>query len=136
MLSKLSNDIECEICGGGIDFDNELTITDYAIAITANVLDIDEKVDDIINKHLVYRCRSCGHVFKYTYKDIERVMRRKLTEKTLLLIVHDRVKSNTKISMEKFFIYCGKCQGIDGTGCCTKSIFEKCEIKRFPINVF
>ena len=35
---------------------------------------------------------------------------------------------------DKLFFYCGKCNGYDGAGSCPKSIYNKCEIKRFPLN--
>lgn len=131
----LTDSLKCEVCGNNIDFDYSATEDDYKIAVSATPATIYDKVDDIINKYLVYKCHTCGQVYRYTYKDIEKAMRRKLTEKVLLLLVHNNISNKPAAALEKFLVYCGKCTGLDGSGSCTKTVFKKCEIKRFPTDV-
>ena len=133
MIDQVTGLMRCELCGGNVILDKDATIDDYSIMLTANYLNIYEKIDDIVGKYLVYSCPSCEATFKYTYKDLERNLRKEITEKTLMLVVKGQIESNFKIE-DKFLIYCGKCNGLDGFGSCTKTIFNKCEIKRFPLN--
>jgi hypothetical protein len=136
MFGKFVNEIRCEACGGELYFDYSATTNDYQVLMSESNINVYDKIEDIINKHLVYKCYSCGHLHRYTYKHIEMIVRKKVTERVLLSMVRDQVPNIANITMEKFFIYCGKCLGIDGTGRCTKSVFNKCSIKRFPINGF
>lgn len=131
MFNKLNDIILCEFCGQNIEFDPELTLTDYSNHLNLEVKDVSSKVEDIIGNYLVYRCSSCNSTFKFTYKDIEFNLRKKLTEKLLILIAKGSMMSNLSL-YDKYFIYCGKCKGVTGTGSCTKSVFNTCEIKRFP----
>lgn len=134
MLGELAYSVKCEVCKGELHFDSKATEDDYKIVMGVEVVEIDSRVDDIISKFLVYRCTNCGQKYRYTYKDIEKIVRRNLTEKVLLLLIKDQIPSITDMVKEKFYIYCGKCPGIDGTGCCTRTVYNSCDIKRFPIN--
>ena len=134
MFSKFTNEIKCEVCSGDLHFDYDSTVDDYQILMSSTTVDIYDKVDDIVGKYLVYKCYICGRIHKYTYKDIEKIVRRKITERVLLSMVKDQIPDISSVVNEKFFIYCGKCQGVDGTGCCTKNVFNNCVMKRFSIN--
>lgn len=132
MFCKLSNEINCEVCGGDIEFSFSDTSSDYTTLMRVNLVDIFDTVENIMMKHLVYRCGKCGQIYRYTYKDIENKVRKKLTEAALSLIVSKQLPDVSYITNDKYFIYCGKCNGIDGSGCCPKSVFNTCDIKRFP----
>jgi hypothetical protein len=134
MINGIVNKIACEICGGALTFSSTLTIDDYTIAITADSSNISNKVDEIIGKYLVYECYDCHAKYKYTYRDLERYLRKDLTQRMLLLVVKNMVADNSNAVKNKFFFYCGKCNGYDGNGSCPKSMYTKCEIKRFPTN--
>jgi len=136
MFSKFSGEIKCEVCSGDLHFDYNSTTSDYQILMSVTNINVYDKIEEIIGKYLSYKCYNCGHIHRYTYKDIENIVRKKITERVLLHMVKDQVPDIKNIVIEKFFIYCGKCQGIDGTGRCTKSVFNNCSIKRFPINGF
>jgi DNA-directed RNA polymerase subunit M/transcription elongation factor TFIIS len=133
MIDRIIGSMQCEICGGGIVLDEDATISDYSIMLADSHSNIYEKIEDIVGKYLVYSCSICGATFKYTYKDLERSFRKDITEKTLMLVVKGQIESNFNVK-DKFLVYCGKCNGLDGFGSCTKTIFNKCEIKRFPLN--
>ena len=133
MIDQLVGAMKCELCGGPLEIDETVTINDYSIIISANETNVFDKVEDIVTKYLVYKCLNCGQTFKYTYKDLEKNIRKKITEKVLMLIVKGQIDASSCLQ-DKFLIYCGKCNGLDGLGSCTESIFNKCEINRFPIN--
>ena len=133
MLDRLSDVLKCEVCTGELEVDTVATVDDYSVIMSTKVSNISDKLDEIIGRYLVYRCSSCGQIYKYTYKDLEYLLRKKLTERMLLLIVRGQIINSNSLQ-DKFLIYCGKCHGFDGQGSCTKSIFEKCGIKRFPAN--
>jgi hypothetical protein len=133
MLNQIMGVLECEVCGSGLVLDESATIDDYSLMRNANSLNFTDKIDEIINKYLVYSCTVCKSKFKYTYKDLEKSLRKKITEKVLMLVVKGQI--DTYFSFEDgFLVYCGKCKGLDGQGSCTKTIYKKCEIKRFPLN--
>jgi hypothetical protein len=133
MINGLANKIECDICGGTLKFSATSTIDDYTTAITANTTNFFDKVEEIIGKYLVYECHDCKAKYKYTYKDLEKALRKDLTQRMLMLLVKD-VVTNSNAFQDKFFFYCGKCTGYTGTGCCPKTVYNNCEIKRFPLN--
>ena len=133
MLLKYENILKCTICGESLYLDGDSTIDEYSIYMSMNATNFSDKIDDIINDYLVYVCEGCGKTHKYTTKDVERLFRKELTKRALLVLINDLVDPN-KIMFERYLIYCNKCQGFDGKGSCPKSIFDKCEIKRFPID--
>ena len=133
MLNNLVDKIECEVCGAILELSKSDTIEDYAIAVTVNNDNIYKKIDEIISKYLVYKCSSCSTKYKYTYKDLEKVLRKELTQKMLVLIARGSMINSVAIT-DKSFFYCGKCNGTDGVGGCFKTIYNSCEIKRFPLN--
>ncbi len=133
MLNNLIDKIECEVCGKTLELSKSDTIDDYAIAVTANNNNISEKIDEIISKYLVFKCQSCNSKYKYTYKDLERVLRKNLTQKMLVLVARGNITNNVAIT-DKLLFYCGKCNGVDGMGSCLKTTYNNCEIKRFPLN--
>lgn len=131
-VSSLSNVVSCELCGAALSLDVHSTIGFYDSYIVSDLDEIKEGIDNIIAQCLVYKCSSCSQTYKYTYKEIEKAARKKLTEKFLMYYNKEPVKKAAQ--KFKYFIYCGKCQGFDGQGCCPQSVYENCEIKRFPLN--
>lgn len=131
MLDRLSHEIKCEICGGELELSSEATINDYTIITGTNSNNIFNNLEELIGKYLVYKCTSCKFEYKYTYKELEKALRKNLTQKMLLSIAKGN-NINMGVILDKFYIYCGKCNGFDGKGSCLRSIFNKCDIKRFP----
>lgn len=133
MLNNLKDKVDCEICGGKIELSELSTIDEYAIMITVNSSNIFSKIDEIIGRYLVYECVSCSAKYKYTYKDLEKVLRKNITQKMLIILARGGMLKNNAIT-DKLFFYCGKCNGFDGLGSCPKVVYNNCEIKRFPLN--
>jgi hypothetical protein len=133
MFNVLADSLKCTVCGNFLVFDAVSTGEDYALTTNVNTMNILDKVDDIINKYLVYKCTSCDSIYRYTYKDIERFMRKTITEAYLTIVLQDQLTKSNFLE-DKFMVYCNKCKGLDGQGSCPKSVFDKCEIKRFPVD--
>jgi len=133
MLGNFADIVSCESCRGYLEVDVEATMDDYNIIMSTDYTNIFDNIDKLLCKHLVYRCTTCGIRIKYTYKTIEKAFRKALTEKFLMLVGKGEA-TNMAALRDKYFIYCGKCNGFNGAGCCPKTVYDKCEIKRFPIN--
>lgn len=133
MIDKFVDVLVCEICGGSLYLDADTTVDEYTIFLASTPRNLSDSIDKIMMDFSVYVCATCGHIHKYTTKEVERFLRKKLTERALLILARGFVTPEN-ILQSKFIIYCGKCQGSDGKGSCPRSIFDKCEIKRFPIN--
>jgi len=133
MFINFNDVIKCEVCQGLLMLSGQETIEDYARTLDVSSHDVVGRVEDILNSYLVYRCNTCGSLVKYTYKDLEKALRKALTAKLLMLSIKGEI-THVKALSSKYLIYCGKCRGFDGKGCCPISVFEKCEIKRFPLD--
>ena len=131
MLNSLIQHLTCEVCGHELIYDPKATFEVYHSELEFVVENIALKVDGIIGKFLIYECPKCKCTYKYTYKEIEKIIRIETTKQVLLSIARGRMKNMVGI-MDGVLIYCGKCSGFDGNGSCTKKIYDKCEIKRFP----
>lgn len=136
MFEQFNNEISCELCGRKVEFDYSASENEYKILLSTTTLNVLDKIDEVLNRYLVYRCYSCDQIYRYTYKDIERMIRKCFTEMALIYLIKDQMPNIADTSKEKFLVYCGKCHGLDGRGCCTKSLFDNCKLKRFPIDVF
>lgn len=132
MIENLKDIKYCEVCGNTLVLNTDKTLAYYTTEVCNNIEDINTSVDNIIGRYLVYTCIRCGFDCKLTYSDIERLIRKSLTEKALLHIVRGGITPSYIIDC-KFFIYCGKCSGFDGSGSCPKKIYDSCEVKRFPV---
>ena len=133
MLEKYEAVLKCEICGGDLFFDGDSTVDEYTIYMSIDHKNVHEKVDELINDYLIYTCVKCHKRHKYSTKKVEYLLRKSLTQRALLLLIKDMVSPNALI-FDKYLVYCGKCSGFDSKGSCPKSIFDPCQIKRFPIN--
>lgn len=133
MLEKYMDVLTCSVCSGPLTFSGDSTVDEYAIYMAITHLNLNVKVDELINDYLVYNCNSCGLSHKYTSREIEKLLRKKLTERALLIIIRGMTDNNDFL-FDTHLIYCNKCQGMDGQGSCLRSVYDKCQIKRFPIN--
>ena len=133
MLDRYEKILKCELCGGDLVFSSDSTVDEYVAFTSITEHNLHNTVEELLNDYLVYVCVGCGQRHKYTTKQIEYLIRKSLTKRALLLLVNNMV-SNDIIIFDKYLIYCGKCQGLDGKGSCPKSIYNPCKIKRFPVN--
>lgn len=135
MIDSLFNSVSCQICEGKLNFSYDDTLNCHKDSTDLVTLTIFEKIDSIMDKYFVFVCQRCGSNYKYTYKDIEKVVRKSIFKKLLRALIHDQI---VLLSAHKdiVLIYCGKCTGYDGKGSCPRSMFVKCEIKKFPMEPY
>ncbi|RLF84369.1 hypothetical protein DRN34_05835 [Thermococci archaeon] len=132
MFNNLLQGIICEKCGAGeLFFDRGSTHAHYAQPNSFRVEEIEAAADGIINSYLVFHCSSCAEVTRYTFKEIEKRMRKEITENIIHSIVRGEILPTVN-AIDKNFIYCDRCSGFSGNGACPKSIYDKCELKRLP----
>ena len=131
MLKSLIQHINCEACGHELIYDPKATFDSYHDELEVTIKNVELKADEIVGKFLIYDCPTCKCSYKYTYKEIEKIIRCETTKQVLLSIARGQMR-NMSCIMDGVLIYCGKCSGFDGKGSCTRKIYEKCEVKRFP----
>lgn len=131
MLKSLIQHLKCEICGHELIYDPKVTFEIYTNELEITIDSVELKIDEIVGEFLVYECPKCKCIYKYTYKEIEKIIRRGITKQVLLVFARGQMNNVSDI-MNGVLIYCGKCSGFDGNGSCTKKIYDKCKIKRFP----
>ena len=133
MFGGIIKYLECETCGKQfLHFDPQATTEDYARPDVFTLDNVDKIVDGMIAEYLVYKCSGCGAKGRYTFKDIEKIVRKKLSKQLLTAIAKKEMAAQIGASKVKVFIYCGKCTGLDGKGSCLVSIYNKCKLKRMP----
>jgi DNA-directed RNA polymerase subunit M/transcription elongation factor TFIIS len=132
-IESIVENVTCDICGSDISFNKQATVEAYKKTSDPKMDDILGSIDDILERYLVYSCNMCGAHYRYTYKELEKVMRRKVLERVLLVHAREYFEVSP-IQLEKYLVYCGKCPGYDGSGRCPKTVFHKCKIKEFPVN--
>ena len=131
MLNSLIQHLNCEACGHELVYDPKITFDSYYSELKFAIENVESKVKEMVGLFLIYECSKCKCTYKYTYKEIEKMIRRETTKQVLLAVARGQMK-NMQYIMDGVFIYCGKCSGFDGRGSCTKKIYDKCEVKRFP----
>jgi len=131
MLGTLIKDVVCEICGEKLDFVYEETFNAFRESADLTYLHIMETVDSIVDRYLVFKCYGCDTKYRYTYKDIDKIIRNTIFKNLLLLLTQDQMAMNG-VNRASVIIYCGKCTGYDGQGSCPPNVFNKCDIKKFP----
>lgn len=132
MLDSLKDLKKCELCGGDLLLNTISTFSNYRSEIVTLIDDVNSKVDEIIGRYLVYSCTNCGFEYKFTYRTVEMLLRKRLTQKALVSIISSNFKPSYVLGC-KFYIYCGKCSGLDGSGSCPKEMYDMCDVKRFPV---
>jgi len=132
MFNNLLQNLICEKCGiGELFFDRSATQKSYASPTSFTVEEIEATADGILNSYLIFYCTSCGEPTRYTFKEVEKLMRKEITDNIIHSIVRGELLPTVNVR-DKNFIYCGKCTGFSGNGACPKSIYDKCELKRLP----
>jgi len=131
MLDTIIKDVTCEACNNKLIFNYYETIDAFKDSADLTTTNIIDGVDSIVDKYLVFTCNGCDAKYRYTYKDIDKVVRYNIFKSLLLLLTQEQIKKNNK-SSDCVMIYCGKCTGYDGQGSCLSNIFNKCDIKKFP----
>ncbi len=140
MLDIISNGLNCNFCDDGVIYLSQPdTVNDYSMPESLKLVTDGDKVvlDEIIDKHFtqytVFKCNTCEAVEKLTYREIEKRVREKMYQYALMKMSADGFRSIDAINfVDKVFIYCGKCMGLDGKGACPIKVHENCKLKRLP----
>lgn len=124
---------KCRFCGEGrMRYNQSLTFHDYSLPETFVLDDIDKIVDGIIKDYLVYECDRCGSIEKLTYKDIEKMERRRVSQIVINSAARGEIEKALSRRVPQAFVYCGKCSGADGRGACPIKIYKECKLKKLP----
>jgi hypothetical protein len=133
MLNFLSNNLRCSFCNESLlYFEPSETLNFYFVPETFVLSEIKDIIDKSINEYLVFKCRGCGAIIKYTFRDLEKRIRELLYENIINMISIKELRDSNLNTVKKIFVYCGKCPGFDGKGSCPVETYNKCELKRLP----
>lgn len=132
MIIEGNKIFKCEVCEEGLmTYDALLTYEFYEEEYIYSLPELDD-IDKEIDAHLlVFKCNVCGATEKLNYRSIYNKIKKYIV---------DSVKNNIKMELTKkdlsfsrpYLIYCGKCEGFNGRGCCPPKIYKDCKIKRLP----
>jgi len=126
--------LKCEACGEGF---LRLDMMESVVALSPQALLTHEQMTEFIDKYMdsymVFTCPLCEQKFKYTEKEILRKYRETIKDYLFEQAVSNKVAEHLGDGMTKVLVYCGKCPGQDGKGSCSIEVFNKCDIKEFPV---
>lgn len=133
MITFINDNLKCDFCDEGtMFFDPSETLNSYFVPETFIMSEIEEVIDKTINEYLVFRCRKCRALTKYTFKDIEKKIRDVLYGNIINMISIKELRNSNLNVVKKVFIYCSVCPGWDGKGSCPIAMYEKCKLKKIP----
>ena len=134
MIINMLNNIKCENCNRiALELDKDSTIDLYNDINNISFENKDIIIDSVLSEYLVFYCAACGEKFKYTYRDIDFMLRNNLNELLITMLIRKDIIQKGKFSVNNnVYIYCGKCNGIDGRGACPSKVYNNCELKRLP----
>ena len=123
----------CKFCKNGtMRYNPSLSFHDYSLPESFVLDDVDKIVDGIINDYLTYECGKCGSTEKLTYKEIEKLERRRISQLVMNSAAKGELEKALNTRQPKVLIYCGKCNGLDGGGTCLLKTYNSCKLKRLP----
>jgi len=136
MFSDMIKPISCEFCESGrMYYNHRDTFEAWQDSDIFRLDDMDKLEDGIISEILIMVCDVCQAKCRYTFKEIEKIYRKRLSDKMLTMIaMGDLPDAGSLRPTDRIMIYCGKCNGHDGKGTCPRIIYDKCELKRLPKN--
>jgi len=113
--------IFCKECGSSVVYDPLRSLEHYKADLEEKEI-IPSKLE--VFSYLIYACSGCGLEFRYTFQDVERMERERLTELVESQLRSAEKKVRAPIGDER--IYCGGCSGM-GNGYCVLAIYLKCD---------
>lgn len=133
-MQAFLKDIKCEFCKEGtMQYSQKLTFEDYSLPESFILDDVDKIVDGIINEYLVYVCRKCGSVEKYTHKELEKLERKRISKTVMTLAAKGEIDKAITSRRDRVLVYCNKCGGLDGKGSCLLQTYKNCKLKKLPV---
>lgn len=138
MFSEMIKSLPCEACEfGKLHYSQRDTFEAWQDSNIFRLDDLPNLIDGVINEVLVFACDRCEAKYRYTFKEIEKIFRKKLSDRLLTMIATGDIPDPGSFNnTNRIIVYCGKCGGMDGKGSCPKVVYEKCELKRLPKNAF
>lgn len=131
MFEKLLEDIVCPACEEGkLKYSNSITYNSYADPDFFDIENMDKLVEDTLNEYFVLYCQVCNYTERYTFKDIEKLVRSQIIRKVIAAYASKELQSKYMPEEEVVYIYCGDCNGFDGKGSCPISFYDNCGIRR------
>ena len=122
--------LKCPIClNEGMQF--FYTKTMEAFSDDFDLEDVDKLVDGIIGQYLVFQCLKCESIHRFTYKEIEKSIRKDISQKVMTLRAKKELDKTINMNV-KYLVFCGKCNGYDGHGACPKEVYDECQLRRMP----
>lgn len=136
MFSELIKSLPCEACETGkLHYSQRHTFEAWQDSNIFRLDDVDKLVDGVISEILILVCDTCNSRYRYTFKELEKIFRKRLSDRLLTMIaMGDLPDPGSLRPTDRIMVYCGKCSGYDGKGTCPRVIYNKCELKRFPKN--
>lgn len=130
MIGELLDHVKCPIClDGHMQISVSNTFRSYLEGF--NLDNLDSLVDGIIDQYWVFVCLSCGAKQRFNFKDIERNVRKDLSQKVLTLKAKGEMDKVINVKV-RHLVYCGVCNGFDSKGSCPDKIYKSCELRRMP----
>jgi DNA-directed RNA polymerase subunit M/transcription elongation factor TFIIS len=135
MFSQMDISLLCNECGDGeMYYNQQLTTEAWFRPEIFTLDDVDKITDSIISDFLVFVCNGCGAQVRYTLKEIEKRLRKKLSDRLFTLAaMGDLPNLSSFKSINRVLFYCGKCNGYDGKGSCPFVVYTECELKKMPM---
>jgi len=124
--------LECTHCGGDLIVDIAATSEAYYEGANYLVDSEGEIIERTIQNYLFYRCGLCNNVYKYTYKDWEESMRKKIAKDVMAIKKIEMFKNinPASVNADNGLSYCGQCSGYAGDGYCLNDIVKQCTIRK------
>lgn len=124
--------IDCEACGEDLMVDLHETSEDYYKDINYLINETGDIIEATLQKYLIYKCPLCKGIYKYTYKDWEERIRRKIA-KEIMEVRKVKVFSEINprsVNADHGLSFCGQCSGYAGDGSCLNDIITQCPIRK------
>lgn len=126
-------EIMCPVCESRMRYSQRLTIENFSLPENFVLDDIDKLVDGIIGNYLIYECPVCHAVEKCTYKDLEKIERKRISQMVIDLKARGVMLESGVLSLgNKVMVFCGGCKGFDSKGSCLIETYKTCELKKLP----
>jgi hypothetical protein len=126
--------IECDLCENGrLIYSQRETMDAWQHPEVFRLDDLDKLRDGIISDILVMVCTECDYQIRYTFKELEKVFRKQLSNRIFTMLGRGDIPDPGSVKkVDRTHIYCGKCSGYDGKGSCPRYVYNNCELKRLP----
>ncbi len=127
--------LKCEKCdnNGMIVINEKLTLDEYMKGANYLVDELGELQEASIQQHLIYQCIKCEELYKFTYRDWEKLMRMQIAKDVMSIRKQKMFRTELNpydIDPDNGLEYCGQCDGFDNEGNCLVDIIKRCTIRK------